>query len=178
MSAPRGEQRPGGRLHLGLRFRLSLFGDDVEGGALYSFRERRNERLAEERAPARAARLADHDLGDVVLPGVVQQGADEVVAGEHHVGAAKLLGQLDGGVDLGGAGRVGRGLVGPFHVGHGPGRVHHHVREPPPRANQALGHGVGPDQDKDPFAGRPGALHAALAHGVKQLVIDGLRHAA
>ena len=177
VSAPLAEG--GGQGELGPQggFSLALLGDDVQGRAAELLDDRRDQRAAEQSPPARAVRAADHHLGDVVASDVLQERAHQVVAGEHQAGAAELFGELERGADPRCAGRVRRGLVGPLEVGDGPGRVHHHVGEPPPGPHQALGHGVGGDEDQDALARRPRALDAPLAHVDQQLVVHRLCHA-
>ncbi|MNS54019.1 hypothetical protein D3C72_867980 [compost metagenome] len=59
-------------------------------------------------------------------------------------------------------------------MGHGPGRVHHHVRQPPPGTDQGRGVGVPRDQHQNPLARRPRPWHPLFAQTSHQLIVHRL----
>ncbi len=104
-------------------------GDDVQRRAAPTRRSSAGARRAAEQDRASAvARLADHDLGDVVAPRVVDSTASDMsspvstTVEPPSCSASFRLRPI--------AARAGGspgGAVRPLDVGHGPGRVHHHV---------------------------------------------------
>jgi hypothetical protein len=136
----------------------------------------RDQVAAERIAPA--ARAADNDLSQVVAPRVVQDAGHQVVAGQGDGGPAQLFGELQGFAQLPRPGGGRARSVGALDMGHGPGRLHHHVGEPPAGAHERRGHRVWAEQHQDPLARRPGALDAGAAHGAQELVVHRLGGAA
>ncbi|MNQ39967.1 hypothetical protein D3C85_536060 [compost metagenome] len=166
------------RLPQRLLLQIDPVGDDVNRDAARLAQQFRRQRPPQPFGQAAVAPLGQDDLGDVVLMGVIHDGAHHVVAAEDHRPPAQLLGQLQRVGQLARRTHAVPRARGSVDVGHGPGRVHHHVRQPPTGADQGRGHGVAGDQHQNPLARRPRPRHPLLAQSGHQLIIHRLGRAA
>ena len=96
---------------------------------------------------------------------VVHHGLDHVVAGQDDRPTAKLLSQNESLAQSGSALGTGDRSVRPFDMSDGPGRVHHHVRQPTTGANQRGRDGIAPDQDQNALSRRPWSLDTSFTQG-------------
>ncbi len=160
------------------RFRLDLVGDDVNGHAPRLTQQFGGQRPAQPLRQAAVASLGQDDLGDMVVVSVVHDGAHHIVAAENYGAPAQLLGQFQRIGQLARRADAVARARRPIDMSHGPGRVHHHVGQAPPRPNQGAGHGVARHQDQDALARRPRPGRALFAQTGGQLIVHRLGRAA
>ena len=132
-------------------------------------------RAAEERAQPARARPPDDDLGDVGAPGIAQQFARHVAAGQTLDPAVELPRQGDRLFDPV-AGRTG-GTARRLHMHRHPGRAEL-VGEAPAMAHQGRPEIAGADADQDALPRRPRPVDGVGLHVADHLLVDLLGHAA
>ncbi len=168
-------RRPAAARNRLLRIRLAA--DHVDVQVLAALQNLVNDGAAQQIPPARAQRLAGHNLGHVAAEGVLDHRLRHRIAAQPDRLRAQPFGQAQG---LRHARLFCfRKVAGPrrFHVGGDPFRVQP-AGQPAGRAHQSLAQRAGADADQQTLAGRPGAGNGVRLHVGAHLLVHPIRRPA